>query len=223
MTTTSATKSSIRELCERSHTISKEKGWLDGSARPVHLIVSLFQSELFEAFEDWRGNHRLDEVYYEQKGPENRVFSAKEVEAWDPRDRHQLKPCGIPIELADFVIRIAQHCGTENIDIEKAVLEMGDFVNRGNIESDYAKWMAWMNVTCSLIILSTSPAYSSAVHPVASNFVEGRQPTAENLLALLFLSTFAFADHHGIDLWSAINEKEAFNRTRPHRHGGKKA
>ena len=41
-------------------------------------------------------------------------------------------------------------------------------------------------------------------------------------LANCINQTFDFCKFHNIDLWAAIDEKEAYNRTRSERHGGKK-
>lgn len=42
-------------------------------------------------------------------------------------------------------------------------------------------------------------------------------------LADLVIRTFHVAEFYGIDLEDMIARKTAFNRTRPHRHGGKRA
>ncbi len=55
-------------------------------------------SELSEAFEEHRAGHAVDEIY-EKDG----------------------KPEGIPVELADTVIRIADFCGLHGIDLQQAI------------------------------------------------------------------------------------------------------
>ena len=37
------------------------------------------------------------------------------------------KPCGIPSELADVVIRVLDFCGGKNIDLEKIILEKMEY------------------------------------------------------------------------------------------------
>jgi NTP pyrophosphatase (non-canonical NTP hydrolase) len=58
---------------------------------------------------------------YLEKTLDGRVFEYN-----DPLDRDDgptRKPCGIPSEMADVVIRVLHFCGKHGIDIEKAVIE----------------------------------------------------------------------------------------------------
>jgi NTP pyrophosphatase (non-canonical NTP hydrolase) len=61
-------------------------------------LIALCHSELSEALEDYRNGRRIDAIYYEND-----------------------KPSGIPIELADVVIRVFDICGAFNIDLQRAI------------------------------------------------------------------------------------------------------
>ena len=90
----------LTELCKTSHAVAVEKGWYEQERKLPELLM-LVVSELAEALEDYRGGYGCNETYYEGQG----------------------KPCGIPTEIADAVIRIGDLCGAFGIDLEKAVTE----------------------------------------------------------------------------------------------------
>lgn len=89
----------IRQLQLEAHEIAKKKGWHVLGRRPPMEIFALIHSEVSEAVEEHRRGRQPNEIYQEDSG----------------------KPAGIPIELADVVIRILDFCGAEGIDLQAAV------------------------------------------------------------------------------------------------------
>lgn len=88
----------IQELVTKCSEIAEAKGW--GETRTFGDLISLMHSELSEALEEFRNGHSYNEIYY--NGTD--------------------KPEGIPIELADCIIRIMHFFGKYNINLQDAIV-----------------------------------------------------------------------------------------------------
>ena len=97
-------KRTINELVEIAHNNSVNHGFWE-KERNFGEVIALMHTELSEAFEEYRHGRGFNETYYE----------------------NGTKPCGIPSELADVVIRIFDFCGGNDIDLEKIILEKMEY------------------------------------------------------------------------------------------------
>ena len=90
----------INKLSKEAYENTVAHGWNDED-RSFGDVIALIHSELSEALEEYRNKKGFNEIYY--------------------NDNNSEKPLGIPIELADVVIRVFDVCGKYDIDLEKAI------------------------------------------------------------------------------------------------------
>lgn len=80
------------------HDWAVNKGWWEDSERPLGEQFANFHSEISEAWEEWRNGYAVNEIYFNGEKPE-----------------------GVPIELADTIIRIMDTCENYGIDLDAAI------------------------------------------------------------------------------------------------------
>lgn len=109
----------LNELAFHIHKNAKAKGWWDDE-RQFPEIVALIHSEVSEALEEWRNGHDTHEIYFPDSGGHG-PQAPDETYAKNWAEQFGWKPEGVPIELADVIIRILDYAGHLGLDIDRAV------------------------------------------------------------------------------------------------------
>ena len=110
---------SLNKLAVKINQTAHDKGWYE-NPRSFGEVAALFHSEISEALEEWRNGHELHEVYHVDSDGGGWLFEdGNSMMAWVKE--HHVKPEGVPIELADAIIRILDTCAENGIDIDTAI------------------------------------------------------------------------------------------------------
>lgn len=117
----------LNDLRDESYMIARDKGWHDREiARSTGDILALIHSEISEILEDVRDGHSETEIFYTKKvkvdyfDPATQKYTSGTMEVRCLPGDKDAKPCGIPSEVADVLIRLLDYCGSRGIDIQKA-------------------------------------------------------------------------------------------------------
>jgi hypothetical protein len=185
----------LKTLIKESHEIAVSKGWHDTPV-PFEVSIANIHAECAEAWEDYRNNRRLDEIYWECKLTGG-CQGQEEVGGCDDCQYH--KPCGIPVELADTVIRICDTLGANAV-----------------VPDDLRVYALHRNCPDSF------PKLINLCHRILSKTDEPSSFGFDYLFTVIRVIE-VYCQKNNIDLNRAIALKTAFNKLRPTRHGGKRA
>lgn len=182
----------LKKLRDEIHQNAIEHGWYE-QERSIEETIALIHSELSEALEEYRNGHKIDEIYYVCKSKD------KCTPSYSCEGCKDSKPEGIPVELADVVIRIMDYCGKEEININ-----LNDCENI--IENGFRKTIAGCHYFVSSVYFNFLKSCKVYIH----------------YLTLCIKIIESFLKNNNVDLWEVVRLKHEYNKTRPYRHGGKK-
>jgi len=96
----------LNKLAKKVHLNALDKGFWDNKMAYTDTIIprsigeqfANFHAEISEAWEEYRNGHAMNEIYFKDGKPE-----------------------GVPVELADTIIRILDTCAQYGINIEEVI------------------------------------------------------------------------------------------------------
>jgi hypothetical protein len=198
----------LNAFAQECHDISHSKGWT-ALKRTDTQLCNLMISECIEALEDFRNNRKIDELYYEAKTKNGEVQILTWEQTQDPGSQQykSIKPCGIPIEIADFIIRCGQYFGTNQLNLAASVANAEGTA----VEEDFNEMLADV-MQCICLARLASPEQGH----------EKDRMSMTNYLGEAFFICTEYCTKNNIDLWAAVKEKNEYNATREKLHGGKR-
>ena len=186
----------IEELCERSYKTAVDKGWHQ-EPQSFGEVTALFHSEVSEALEIWRDPARTI------------------AEAWESEGG---KPEGFVIELADLLIRIGDTCVEMGFPLARVVSNTTVAMLGYGME-DGAK--SFKNLVADG--LTHLHFYLSKAFEIHEKQEIHMKVDVALMLGKAIVWAGILCRLNGLDLEKALTMKMAYNETRSHRHGGKRA
>lgn len=106
----------LNELAKKCYDEAAANGWHQNEVSLGDCLMNI-HSEISEAWEEHRNGRGITEIYYRCKKNANIAHTCHGI--CEPCEYG--KPEGIPIELADVLIRVLDACAMYGIDIDAAV------------------------------------------------------------------------------------------------------
>lgn len=164
------------------------KGWWDKPVTQASQLCNL-HCELSEAFQEYRNGHEINEIYCKAAGCQNALTCKERCE-----DYH---PMGVPVELADFCLRVCDWMGRYNLKYQE--------IYNAERMAGCVKWMVELDeFICFMHSYLFDGYFCTGTLSEVIGFVD------------------EFCKNNNIPLEEALRQKMEYNRKRPYRHGGKR-
>lgn len=215
------------ELIEVSHSMAKEKGWWpEGKKRTATEIFNNFHSELSEAWEEYRGGRMLP--WHENCG-QITSYAYESLDGFPPGP----KPEGFGVELADFLIRLADWCGSLGLKN----LEQRDAEIKPDYKLKPEEVIIFLHITTSNLFSladgadATDGIMDDLLSVFSAEFCDKAKSHIETKKKEIVSRMVSRAVHVCLNqvesfmgndnLWKVVNLKLVYNSSRSHRHGNK--
>lgn len=187
----------LRDMIEKIHENAVEHGWWDGP-KPENEIIALIHTEWSEAVEEARRGRPLR---YKTKlyGMNTRAVTPLDPDYGDSFG----KPEGAAVEFADGAIRIMDYLGHIGYETEAELETLWKLPNK--VPEDVAGAAAYIHQLTSFSL--RNPTGEASIYPIA--------------LIGAMQAALTWIYQRGMDPEEIIREKNAYNETRPYRHGKK--
>lgn len=173
-----------QRLQEESYRIAEEHGW-HNDGRDFHDYIALMHCELSEAVEAFRVDQDFTKVYYVNGKPE-----------------------GVPIELADLLIRIADTTKQLGRDLAEDIKA-----------SEY--WTEFRGDCMGPRLIKMINYAHKLTCQLQSEQESRRHSQVPRMFGDICLYVVQWCEANGVDIEAAVEIKHKYNETRPYRHGGK--
>lgn len=111
------TSDTLMDIQRKVHVVALSKGWYDqNEPQPAERLL-LMVTEVAEAYEELRNGVPLTEIYFRNKN------TGQTLHGGTPNDFEagEWKPEGVPVELADTIVRILDFSGRHGLDMARAL------------------------------------------------------------------------------------------------------
>lgn len=202
----------LNKFAQEVHENAVAHGWW-GEEYTTAVVYALIQSEIAEAFEEWRAGRPMlwHECGGNFKGMKIVCEKRRCPQDYDGKPKEdcvlrQEKPEGIAAELGDVALRILDAAAAWNMKIIQG--DIGESVKFGR--------EAQVNAL-DLPQLVTGLHYIVAMAHASKSVTE-----CTSRLNTALCMIFAWLDANDVDPETILREKHEYNRGRPYKHGGKR-